>query len=71
MTELLEKAFTEASRLPLAMQNMIAERLLEDINAEDKWDDSFADSQDELSRLADEAVADFQSGKTKSLKEVL
>ena len=71
MTKLLEKAFTEVSRLPLAMQNMIAERLLEDINAEAKWDDSFADSQDELSRLADEAVADFQSGKTKSLEEVL
>ena len=71
MTKLLEKAFTEASRLPLAMQNMIAERLLEDINAEAKWDDSFADSQDELSRLADEAVADFQNGKTKPLQEIL
>jgi predicted transcriptional regulator len=71
MTKLLEKAFTEASRLPLAMQNMIAERLLEDINAEAKWDDSFAVSQDELSRLADEAVADFQNGKTKPLEEVL
>jgi len=71
MTKLLEKAFSEASRLPTAMQNMIAVRLLEDINAEAKWDDSFADSQDELSRLADEAVADFQSGKTKSLEEVL
>ncbi len=71
MTKLLEKAFSEASRLPTAMQNMIAVRLLEDINAEAKWDDSFADSQDELSRLADEAVADFQSGKTISLEEVL
>ncbi len=71
MTKLLEKAFTEASRLPLAMQNMIAERLLEYINAEAKWDDSFAVSQDELSRLADEAVADFQNGKTKPLEEVL
>jgi len=71
MTKLLEKAFTEASRLPLAMQNMIAERLLEDINAEAKWDDSFAVSQDELSRLADKAVADFQNGKTKPLEEVL
>lgn len=71
MTELLEKAFTEAARLPLATQNMIAEKLLEDINAEAKWDDSFADSQDELSGLADEAVADFQNGKTKPLEEVL
>ncbi len=54
MTELLEKAFTEASRLPLAMQDTIAERLLEDIDAEEKWDDSFAGSQDEPARLADE-----------------
>jgi len=71
MTKLLEKAFTEASRLPLATQNMIAEKLLEDIHAETKWDDTFADSQDELSRLADKAVADFQNGKTKTLEEVL
>lgn len=71
MTELLEKAFTEASRLPLAIQNLIAERLLEDINAEGKWDESFAASQNELSRLADEAVADFQTGKTKPLEEIL
>ncbi len=71
MTKLLEKAFNEASRLPTVMQNMIAERLLEDINAETKWDKSFADSQDELSRLADEAVADFQNGRTKPLEEVL
>ncbi len=71
MTKLLEKAFTEASRLPSATQNLIAERLLEDINAEAKWDDSFTDSQDELSRLADEAVADFQNGNTKPLEEVL
>lgn len=71
MTKLLEKAFTEASKLPLVMQNMIAEKLLEDINAEVEWDESFADSQHELSRLADEAVADFRNGKTKSLEEVL
>jgi hypothetical protein len=71
MTKLLEKAFTEASRLPLATQNMIAEKLLEDIQAETKWDDTFADSQDELSRLADDALADFQNGKTKPLEKVL
>lgn len=71
MTNLLEKAFTEASRLPLATQNMIAERLLEDIQAEGKWDETFADSKDELSRLADEALSDFQNGKTKPLEEVL
>ena len=68
MTKLLEKAFSEASMLPAAMQNMIVERLLEDIKAEAKWDESFAETQDELSRLADKAVADFQNGKTKAEK---
>jgi len=71
MTKLLEKAFSEASRLPTAMQNMIAERLPEDIYSEAKWNESFANSQNELSQLADEAVADFQTGKTKPLEEVL
>ena len=71
MTKLLEKAFTEASRLPSATQNIIAQRLLEDIDAEEKWDDTFAATQNELSYLADEAIADFQNGKTKPLAEVL
>ena len=71
MTKLLEKAFTEASRLPSVTQNLIAQRLLDDIDAEEKWDDTFAETQDELSRLANEAVADFQNGKTKPLAEIL
>lgn len=71
MTKLLEKAFTEASRLPSATQNIIAQRLLEDIDAEEKWDDTFAATQNELFYLADEAIADFQNGKTKPLAEVL
>ena len=61
MTKLLEKAFTQASRLPSATQNIIAQRLLEDIQAEGNWDDTFAETQSELSRMADEDVADFQN----------
>ena len=71
MTELLEKAFSEVSRLPLATQDIIAERLLEDIHAEVKWDDTFADTQDKLSQLADEALEDFRKGETKPLEEIL
>ncbi len=71
MTKSLKKAFTEASRLPLATQNLIAERLLEDIQAEGKWDESFAQTQEELSLLANEALADFRNGKTKPQEEVL
>lgn len=71
MTELLEKAFSEVSRLPVATQDVIAEQLLEDLHAEAKWDDAFANSQDELSLLADEALADLRSGNTKPLEDVL
>lgn len=71
MTELLEKAFDEASKLPLDVQDMIAKRLLDDIAAEEKWDETFANSQGELAMLADEALAEHKSGRTKKLEEIL
>ena len=71
MTKLLEKAFSKASRLPARIQDMIAERLLEDIDAETTWDKTFRETQGELSHLADEAIDDFKNGKTKPLQEGL
>ena len=71
MTKLLEKVFSQASKLPPPMQDLIAKRMLEEIEAELKWDETFAGTRDELSRLADEALADFEAGKTKPLEEVL
>jgi hypothetical protein len=71
MTELLEKAFAEASKLPQEAQDMLAKMLLDDLAAEEKWDETFAQSQDKLARLADEALAEYQSGKTKKLEEIL
>ena len=71
MTKLLEKAFIEASGLPEEEQDLIARYVLDDIEAEEKWDETFANSQDELSLLADEALKDFEDGRTKSLDEIL
>lgn len=71
MTELLEKAFTQASKLPTEAQNILAEQLLKDLEAEEKWDAAFADSQDQLSELADEALNDFKKSKTKPIEEIL
>jgi hypothetical protein len=68
MTELLEKAFTEASKLPSEAQDVLAERLLKDLEAEEKWDEAFANSQNELSTLADEALEDHKNGRTKPLE---
>lgn len=57
MTTMLEKAFAEASRLPDIEQNALARWLLEEIESERKWDRIFAESEDELGRLALEALS--------------
>jgi len=71
MTELLEKAFAEASKLPQEAQDMLAKMLLDDLAAEEKWDETFARSQDKLALLADEALAEYRDGRTKKLEDIL
>jgi hypothetical protein len=56
MTELLEKAFAEASKLPPEEQEALAAWILEELASERRWDKAFASSQDALARLADEAI---------------
>ncbi|HEX8491719.1 MAG TPA: hypothetical protein VF658_02660 [Pyrinomonadaceae bacterium] len=71
MTELLERAFAEASKLPQEAQDMLAKMLLDDLAAEKKWDETFAKSQDKLALLADEALTEYQAGETRNLEEIL
>lgn len=71
MTKLLEKAFATASKLPKDEQNLLAQMLLDDLIAEEKWDKTFAASQVELATLADEALAEHKAGKTRKLEEML
>lgn len=71
MTELLAKAFAEAAKLPEEEQDLLARTLLEDFAAEEKWDKSLANSQDKLAVLADEALSEFEQGKTRPLEESL
>jgi len=67
MTKLLEKAFKKASELPIVEQNVIARWLLEELESERKWGRAFAESEDILARLADEAIEAKNKGETKSL----
>jgi len=67
MTQLLEKAFEEASRLSELEQNTLARWLIEEIISEKKWEKAFAESEDVLDKLADEALAEHTQGKTKPL----
>jgi len=65
MTKLLEKAFDEASGLPETEQNALAKWLLEELHSEREWAKTFAESEDILERLADEALEEKRKGKTK------
>ena len=71
MTELLERAFSKAANLPEEEQDMLAKILLEDLAAEDKWDEALANSPDKLATLADEALTEFEQGETRPLEESL
>ncbi len=67
MTQLLEKVFLAASRLPLVDQNALAFWILEEIESEKKWDDLFECSRETLETLAEEALEEHRSGKTMQL----
>jgi hypothetical protein len=56
MTDLMEKAITELSKLPGREQDAVAALILEELASERRWIDSFAASEDLLSKLADEAL---------------
>ncbi len=56
MTTLLEMAFKQASTLPEVDQNVLAKWVLEELHSEAKWQKLFAESEDILEKLADEAI---------------
>jgi len=63
MTAILSQAFDKAAKLPKTLQKQIALQLLEDIEAEFKWEQAFAHSQDQLAKLADKALKDIKAGR--------
>jgi hypothetical protein len=67
MTQLLEKAFSEASTLPEIQQNILARWIIDELLAEKKWDVLFSETEDELAALADEALSEYEQGNTQIL----
>lgn len=67
MTELLQKAFDEVSKLPTEEQDAVAAWILEEIADEHLWDEAFANSADKLARMADKAMAEHRAGRTQPL----
>jgi methylase of polypeptide subunit release factors len=67
MTKLLKQAFKKASELPGNLQDELARELLQDMQAEKKWDQTLVESQDVLDSLAKNALKQHKTGRTKKM----
>lgn len=66
MTPTLQKAIEAIQQLPTSEQETFAEWILTELESEQRWQQSFDVSEDLLSQLADEALAEHRAGKTTS-----
>jgi hypothetical protein len=64
MTILLKQAFEKASQLPDDLQDQLAQEVLEDIAGELQWDTTLAQSGELLEKLAEQALREFEAGRT-------
>ena len=67
MTELLERAIATLQTLAESEQNAIAAMILEEIENDRRWDESFSRSPNILAKLAASAMAEYRAGKTQEL----
>ena len=69
MTQLLQKAFERAAKLPQEEQDKFARFLLAELEAERQWAELFSrsESEDLLEELADEALTAHRTGRTQPL----
>ncbi len=64
MTRLLNKAFEKAALLPEPDQIAFANFLFAELTSDQRWQQAFANSQDALEQLAEEALAEHRAGRT-------
>ena len=67
MTQLLEKMLNEVDKLSPERQDAIALTILEELEGERRWDKTFAESQEVLAQLAQEARDDIKAGRVKKM----
>lgn len=75
MTERLEQAIAKLKTLPTDKQDAStpacakgnATLILEELEDDQRWDESFARSSDLLAKLAAKAMAEYRAGKTQEL----
>ena len=67
MTQLLERAWAEVSKLPPEEQDAIAAIILQELEDEQRWDKTFAASQSKLSQLAGKVREDIRAGRVRKM----
>ncbi len=67
MNASLKRAFDEAAKLPPEAQDVLAARLMAELEAEDDFDRAIAASADRLAVFAAEALKEFEAGETEEL----
>ena len=67
MSTVIEEAIAELSKLPQEEQDRIGRWLLDELAAEQRWNEKFEASHDALSKLANEVRADVAAGDDKEL----
>ena len=67
MTKLLETAFAKAAELPATEQEALGAWILEELEADTKWDQALRSSKQLLEGLADDAIEEHRAGRTKPL----
>jgi hypothetical protein len=67
VTKRFEKVIDKVGKLPAKEQDAIADWILEELADEQRWQKSFAESQDLLAKMADKALKDHERGKTSPL----
>ncbi len=70
MTQALSAAVATAAQLPEEEQDALAAILLEEMKSEERWNALFADSQNLLERMANEAIQDFQAGRVQPIDQL-
>jgi hypothetical protein len=67
MTQLLDKAIDEISKLSVREQDAIASIILDELLDEKEWDAAFDKSQEKLSKLAEKVRTDIREGRIRKM----
>ncbi len=67
MTQLLQHAIAELHKLSDSDQDAIATLILAEITDEERWEDAFANSQEQLSQMAAKVREDIRAGRVRDI----